>query len=264
MSDTNKIKKINIDGVDYHLMDEETYKKTLYTNATPTPSALGGIAKGTTFNEKPISEVLNSLLYPYVSFSASMSTSPSGSVYEIGTSVNVTSATINITLGSASITSIVVKDSANTTLGSKTSGITSGGNTISISKSISSNETLKAIVTDSTGASKTISSSSFTFVNPYYYGAISSDATLSESLIKGLTKNVTTRGNKTYTITMNQQKGVIAYPSSYGALTKILDENSFNVTDTFIQNTLTINGVSYYVYVLNNPVTSTMKYTFSY
>lgn len=39
----------------------------LYTNTTPVPQALGGVQVGTTFEETPISTVLDMLLYPYQS-----------------------------------------------------------------------------------------------------------------------------------------------------------------------------------------------------
>lgn len=237
-------------------------EETIYNNATPTTSALGGIPKGTTFDNKPIKEILDDLLYPYVAFSASMSTSPNGGTYEKGTTQNVSTATVSITLGSKQITSIKVLDSSNNVLAEKTSGITTS-NSFTLNKSVTSNTNFKAIVTDGT-TSKTVTSGTFTFVSPYYYGAINDGVTLTETLIKGLTKSVSSKGTKTFTITMNQQKAVVAYPASYGNLTKILDENSFNVTDTFVKNTLTIDNVSYYVYVLNTPATSTMKYTFSY
>ena len=256
--------KLNLE--DYVLKTElVNYAKkeeTIYNNATPTTSALGGIPKGTTFDNKPIKEILDDLLYPYVAFSASMSTSPNGGTFEKGTTQNVSTATVSITLGSKQITSIKVLDSSNNVLAEKTSGITTS-NSFTLNKSVTNNTNFKAIVTDGT-TSKTVTSGTFTFVNPYYYGAINDGATLTETLIKGLTKSISSKGTKTFTITMNQQKAVVAYPSSYGNLTKILDENSFNVTDTFVKNTLTIDNVNYYVYVLNTPATSTMKYTFSY
>ena len=267
-NEPNYYDKININGDERPLKDN--YGRELidlnskYTNTTPTPSALGGIAKGTTFSNKPIKDILNDLLYPYVSFSATLSTTPNGGVYEIGTSLTISQAKVNITLGSATISSITIKDSSNNVLATKTSGIVNGNNTISISKTITSNEQIKATIVDSTNATKTANSTQFTFVYPYYYGAINDGVELTETLITGLTKQVVAKGTKTYTITMTQQKGVFAYPSSYGNITKILDANNFNVTDTFVKNTLTINGVSYYVYVLSSPTTATMKYTFSY
>lgn len=238
-----------------------------YTSNTPSTVAVGGIAKGTSFVSTPVVEIIDQLLHPYVAFSASISTSPvNGGVYEVGTTQSITSATVNITLGSASITSITLYNGS-TVLGTKTSGIGTSniftGLSVAITSS-STNKNLKATIVDSTGQSKTVASSTLTFVNPYYYGVINSGDELTETLIKGLTKSVTAKGTKAFTYTMNQQKAVIAYPSSYGNIAKILDENSFNVTETFTKNTLTVGGVSYNVYVLNDVNTTTMKYTFSY
>lgn len=248
------------------LEGKEVEVDMFYSNSTPTPSALGGVAKGTTFSNKPINEVLDMLLYPYVPFSASVSVSPNGGTFEEGESVTISSATVNITLGSADIRSIVIKNQLATTLASKTS-INSGGSHVLTFNSpyvFTTDQRLVAVITDSTGALKEVGTNLFTFVSPYYYGVISEGVELTEALITGLTKDVKSKGSKSYTYTMAQQKAVISYPASYGALSKILDENSFNVTETFTRNTVTINGTSYYVYVLNSPATSTMKYTFSY
>ena len=56
---------------------------------------------------------------------------------------------------------------------------------------------------------------------------------------------------------------VFAYPSSYGAISSVIDQNGFNVTDSFTQNTVTVNGVNYYVYVSNKCSGSyTMKFNY--
>ena len=44
----------------------------------------------------------------------------------------------------------------------------------------------------------------------------------------------------------------------------ILDANGFNVTDTFVRNELAMYDTTYYVYVLSQPATASMTYTFSY
>lgn len=43
-----------------------------YTNTTPVPTALGGVAAGTTFNKESLSSVLTKILYPYQNPSFSM------------------------------------------------------------------------------------------------------------------------------------------------------------------------------------------------
>lgn len=80
-----------------------------YTNSSPMPAAVGGLAKGTTFDAEPLNDLLNSLLYPYVKFSWSVSATPN--VFEYGTKP----------------ASIVFK--ATVTKGSKDYTITHGGTT---------------------------------------------------------------------------------------------------------------------------------------
>lgn len=235
-----------------------------YTNATPVPKAIGGIAKDETFGAVPITEMFDKLLYPYVEFSASMSTNASGGVFEIGTNRTVTSVTVNITLGSVGIKSIAIyKDS--TLIQTVTEGITSGANVITLttSSTVASNTTFKAVITDDTDVSKTVTATAFTFVYPYYYG-VTTLSSLTASDITALTKDVKTKGTKSYTYTMAQQKAVIAYPSSYGTLSKILDANSFDVTDTFVLSVVEVNQVNYNVYVLSDVATSIMTYSFRY
>lgn len=241
-----------------------------YTNSSPVPSAIGGIAKGTTFLNKPVTEVLDMLLYPYVAHSISASVSPdSGGVKELGTTCTINSVSVRITFGTLAITSIQIYSNLTGLIKQITTGLPSGAagesttfSTSFESKTISANETITIRVYDE---KETVKSANivYTFVSPYYYGVID-DVDITENLLTGLTKDVKTKGTKSYTYNMVKQKAVIAYPASYGALGKILDANSFDVTETFVSQTTTIGDVSYLVYVLSDPVTSTMTYAFSY
>lgn len=63
-----------------------------YTNATPTSIAVGGIAKGTTFENKSMSDMFNALLYPYVAPSnLVLNASEMNGVFENGTTVTLNS-----------------------------------------------------------------------------------------------------------------------------------------------------------------------------
>jgi hypothetical protein len=58
---------------------------------------------------------------------------------------------------------------------------------------------------------------------------------------------------------------VFAYDSSYGDLTSILDPNSFETISGWNKSTLTVGGLSYYVYVSAAPTTDTnAQFTFKY
>ena len=97
-------------------------------------------------------------------------------------------------------------------------------------------------LTASDGENTVSKSISYKFVAPYYIG-VSTTNTLTETEITALTKKVETKGSKTVDYTTSQSYMVFAYPKSYGAINSIIDKNGFNVTDSFIQNTLTINSV---------------------
>jgi ABC-type uncharacterized transport system YnjBCD substrate-binding protein len=92
---------------------------------------------------------------------------------------------------------------------------------------------------------------------------------INESLIKSLTKHIEAKGTKNISYTTEQQKMIIAYPKSYGAIKKILDPNSFDVTNTFTRTEIKITGLdgtsqSYYVYANNASTVSGFTMTFSY
>ena len=62
---------------------------------------------------------------------------------------------------------------------------------------------------------------------------------------------------------------IFAYPTSYGVISKILDANSFDVTNTFSHSTLNIIGLdntsqSYYVYINRASTVSNFNMKFNY
>ena len=92
---------------------------------------------------------------------------------------------------------------------------------------------------------------------------MSTTGTLTETDITSLTKKVEAKGSKTINYTTSQSHMVFAYPSSYGAIKSIIDQNGFNVTDSFTKSTVTVNSVEYYVYVSNQCSGSyTMKFNY--
>ncbi len=106
-------------------------------------------------------------------------------------------------------------------------------------------------------ATKTIN-----FIQAFFYGK---SASTTVSNFTGLTKSVTTKGNKTFKFTTNNEHMVFAYDSSYGNLTSILDPNSFEVISGWTKSTLTVDGFSYYVYVANSATTDTnASFTFKF
>lgn len=236
-----------------------------FTNETPLVEAHGGIAAGTTFDKKPIKEILKEILYKYVAPVVTISTSPNGGIFENGTTQIITKATVTITKKSENITKIEIID-GESVVETKTDEITNGGVIeIPLSINVTTAKQISVKVTDASGKSVTAKAGAFSFVNPIYYGA-TTETTVTEEIIKALTKKVEAKGNKTYNFTTNNSKMVFAYPQSYGALKKIFDANNFDVTDTFNLTTVTVSGVIYNVYVQANPSTVSnfaMKFNFS-
>lgn len=232
-----------------------------YTNATPIVSAHGGVAVGDTFDNVPISKVLDKILYPYVAPVVSASAAPSnGGTFEIGVGTTVTSVTANVTKKARSITKVEVfgSDSA-TALATKTEGVANGGSfSLAFSKELkaaAANGTRFTVkVTDSDNKVTSANTGTFSLVYPFYQGVVAAGATVDAAAVKALTKKVETKCNKKWAYTAANQKMVFAYPASYGNLTKIFDANNFDVTGTFTKSTVNVScadgtSVAYNVYV---------------
>ena len=199
-----------------------------------------------------VEEALNKLIadYYYVAPSVtSFTATPAGGIFEVG---HVVSAPITFNWN-------YNKDITTQTL----TDCTLTDNTIrtaTYNSDITSNKTFTLNASD--GKNNVSKSISYTFVSPYYTG-VSTTNTLTETDIKALTKKVETKGNKTINYTTTQSYMVFAYPSSYGAISSIIDQNGFNVTDSFVRNTVTVNSVEYYVYCSNQCSGSyTMKFSY--
>ena len=151
-------------------------------------------------------------------------------------------------------------------MGTLISGIKAGVNTVTLTKAltVTAAKQLTVKVTDNEDKVVTAKTGSFNFVSPYYWGAVAAGATVTEEVIKAATKVVQGKGNKSFVYNCNNQRMLIAYPKSYGALAKILDANSFDVTGTFMQMTVQVDSVAYYAY-LNDPSTvAAFKMSFNY
>ncbi len=235
-----------------------------YTNATPIVSAHGGVAVGDTFDNVPISKVLDKILYPYVAPIVSASAAPAnGGTYEIGVGTTVTSVTANVTKKARAITKVEVfgSDDSATALATKTEGVADGGAfKLEFSKELkaaAANGTKFTVkVTDSDNKVAQANTATFNLVYPFYQGVVAADATVDADAVAALTKKVETKGNKKWAYTANNQKMVFAYPASYGNLTKIYDANNFDVTSTFVKSTVNVScadgtSVAYNVYVNN-------------
>ena len=247
----------------------EVESKLVYTNNTPTISAHGGIAAGSTFNKVPIADMFTKILYPYVAptISTTVVTPVNGGTFEKGSTQTVTKIRASVTKKSASITKVEIFDGT-TSLGSKTDGVASGGNfDFTVNVAVTTNKSFKATVTDSEGKSYNANTGTFTFVHPFYWGSCAGDAVVNAALVTGFAKQTVTKSAKTVAYTCNNQSMVFAYDASYGALKSIIDPNNFNVTDTFTRSEVTIttlDGASTKYYVYKNPASTVTNFNMKF
>lgn len=140
----------------------------------------------------------------------------------------------------------------------------SGVTTAPYNTPFSDNISFSVQVTDdgTTGGPTTVTANtSYSFVYPYYHGA--GVPGLTAAAVSGLTKSIinsTASLSRNFT-TVDGDVYYFAYPASYGALSSILDENSFEVFSSWTLRTENITGldgnpVSYRIYEFNNPVTA--------
>ena len=257
-------------------VNDDIDSETIYDNTENTVTSIGGIPSGSNLNGLTIKEILNKLLFPYVAptLSASLIYSPSGTVFEYGQIVFVSGIRGTVTKKSEAITSVKFLDNA-TILNEITSGVVSSASytytfteQVRITSALSSSR-FRLSVTDASGKTYYANTANLNFYYPYYIGVVEENETIDASVIQSLTKKVEAKGNKTNNFTTNNQRMVIAYPKSYGDLTKVLDANSFDVTSTFTKSELSLECLDgtmqqYYIYVNNASTVTNFKMTFYY
>ena len=251
------------------LQDEE--EREIFRTTELTVSPVGGIAAGTNLNGLTVKEILNKLLYPYLAPTIGITGTPNGGTFEKGDNQTITSVKVVVTKKSEKITKIEILQGSNVLASKEDSSIGNGGTfdfTVSVPVK-STNVQLTGKVTDAQGTVRTATTGKFDFVYPYYVGVCGENDTIDEALIKGLEKRIEAKGTKNISYTTEQQRMIIAYPKSHGIIRKILDVNSFDVTDTFTRTEIKITGLdgtsqSYYVYVNNASTVSGFTMTFSY
>ena len=219
-------------------------------------TTVGGISSGdTVLSGTSLTEVLKKLLIIEIAPTTTFTASGSG-VKEEGTSVTPT-LTLNITNAGTGTPVSISFYSGSTLL--DTQDYVSGTNTYTytMETAISTDTTVKGVLSykKSDDSNATIEkTASYTFVMASYYGAVSTAPTTQADII-ALTKNV--KNTKAYTTTyvLNNQKSCYCYPASFGNLTSIKDANNFEYIQSYTKTNVSVDGVSYNVYTLTDPVT---------
>lgn len=249
--------------------DEEA--REVFSTEILTVNALGGIAAGADLNGMTVKEILAKLLYPYIAPTITATGTPNGGVFEKGDDKEITNVRAVVTKKSEAITKVEVFNGS-VSLGVKEGDEVKAGGTFNFPVTVSvpsTNVVLTAKVTDAANKTYNANTSAFNFVYPYYVGIVAEDAVIDEALVKGLTKKVEAKGNKTIAYTCDNQKMVFAYPKAYGNLKSVIDPNNFDVTGTFTKQEVSITGLdgsaqAYYVYVNGASTVNNFNMKFNY
>ena len=212
-------------------------------------------------------EIISMMLYPDIApkLSINLDSSPSGSIFEVGTTVTLNEITASVTKTSNDIKSVTLYES-NTAIEAVTDIQNTNDNmTFSwdINKDITSSMAAghyKVIVEDIKGKTVSASTKAINFYNPMYYGVVNSNVgveNITESIVLAFNgKIIEAKGNKVAYFTTSAERMAFTYPKEYGPLSSIVDPNGYDIIKSFDMATLTIKNVEYYVYI-NNANTST-------
>lgn len=255
----NTIESISVNGEPIAPVDgnvDITVGDSSTTEDVTANTTVGGISSGDTVLEgTTLTDVLKKLLIIEIAPTVSFSSTNSG-VREEGTSVTPTM-TFTISNAGTGIPVSISFYSGSTLL--DTQEYVSGTNTYTytMESAVSTDTTVKGVLSykKSDDSNATIEkTASYTFVMASYYGAVSTAPTTQADII-ALTKNV--KNTKAYTTTyvLNNQKSCYCYPASFGNLTSIKDANNFEYIQSYTKTNVSVDGVSYNVYTLTDPVT---------
>ena len=263
--------------------DSNAINSVTYTNANPTTAALGGIAKGETFEEQTVKQMFDMLLYPYVAFTGASATATptNGGTYEMGDQKTISAINWNCgTKGSMDLTSVKLYSgtaASGTAVQEVTPGSAASGTFTLDSAVTTNNDNPRWTVQITDGkTTRTATTGSFAWITPFYHGVCPTDksaATLTADEITAMTKDLTSKGTKSYSYTTDNAKACIAYPKSYGTLKKITDSSGVTeYTAAFgtpseidISSTNPVWGpVTYYVYTNGNSTASNFGYKFNF
>jgi len=240
---------IIFDGSEDKTINVPSVNDFTYTNSTPTVNAIGGIDADSTFDNVPITEVLDMLLYPYIAPTlSSITLSDAAGTFEHGTVKTISKVTPTFRKGSKNITSIKI-------------GTTNGGSDLYANTSVTSGQaitltktkvfdgttggTIYCTISDGTKSDTKSATISYTY---YGYSKLTTSATASTS---GATKQPNADADNTYSYSAGQYLWL--YSRSNNKKIQQYISGTWADVDTFGGSTVTLtlaNGTTatYYAY----------------
>lgn len=135
-------------------------------------------------------------------------------------------------------------------------GVADGGNfSYEHSFVTPTNNTFVVKVTATDGKQANTITKTITFIGKSYYGTVGESVVApTEADVKGLQSNVLKNTRKlTYQhIAVDYGKVLYAYPASLGALTKIVDADGRDYTNSYTKSEVVVDGINYYAYLLTD------------
>ena len=245
---------------------------TLVENVTldwtePTTEAVGGIEVGYVPPVDGISvkEFLYNMTHPFVYPTISMQLETADGVFEKNTSKTLS----KIVLTSTDGTKVAFEENnpsifvAGVQLTDPTDKVT-----ISVDKKTYTRELASPIVMNGTVDKKVVAKvelngkeisteKSYEFIYPFYAASLTGNivSEYNNTLFVDKNKILTKKSNQVVSYTHANKVMAFAYPSEYGALSKIVDQNGFDITGTFSATTFMYGSVSFRVYCTTTPNT---------
>lgn len=220
-------------------------------------TTIGSVTSGKTYAKgTSLEDILRDILTTYQKAGLTISLVPAKELYDVVeetlSSLTVSAAT---TKGTNKITSIKFYiDGAE--MKEITSGVSDGG-TFSYAHTFATptNTTFTVKVTVTDGEQATTVTKTVVFIGKSYYGTVAEDIVIpTESDIKGLQNNTLKNSKKlVYSgIQVDYGKVLYAYPKSLGTLTKIIDADNRDYTNSYTMSEVTVDGIAYYAYLLTD------------
>ena len=241
----------------------------LFTNATPTPTTIGGIVAGSTFSNDTMQQMWNLLLYPYQSPAfSSFSISGQSTSIEVGITISGTKTFVWGTTNSGNVqtNSIIIRDVTNSVV-LATGVANTGSNAIALPSSIqktspgSNQWSIQGTNTNSINFSTTFTVSWFWL---RYYGT-STNSSLTASQIAALSNSgLASSFSGTFAYAGGGYK-FYCFPDSFGSPSTFKDSSTnlnvamaSSIDDAFFSNTA--NSLSYGLVSVTNVNSQTTNY----
>lgn len=220
--------------------------------------AQGKIVAGETITKgTSLENIIMNMLTQYVKPSVEITLNPSTTIYDVVTE-SLASVTLSakVTKGTSKVKKVEFY-AGGTVVNTVTTGVEEGG-TFSYKYTpdtpIKKDTVFKAVVTDVEDGSASVSKT-VVFIGKSYYGTVGEEViTPTEADIKGL-QNTTLKNSKKFVyqhIKVDYGKVLYAYPASLGKVTKIVDADGRDYTNSYTQSEVTVDGIKYYAYLLTD------------